>query len=308
MNRLSLVPVIGLIAAAVAFGLRPAAVVAQSTTPPFDPPAVTDLAYAGTNDPLQTLDVYLPEGAAAMDPLPAILVIHGGGFRAGDKADVRPVAAYLALQGYAVFAVNYRLTPDDIYPAQVEDVFCATGWMLANAAEYNLDPAHFYLWGGSAGATLALMISAVDDRDLYSGSCPTALPDDFSPAGVVAYYPATDFVNLTTGDAPTLVDYLGGTLPELPDRWAEASPLTWVDGNEPPTLLLHGTRDRTTGIRHSREYYAALQTAGVEAALYELEGADHGFMNRIRTDEGREAGLVAVDFLNRLAGKAARED
>lgn len=262
-------------------------------------PTETDVPYAGTAEPLQMLDVYLPSGTS--ERVPAVLVIHGGGFRIGSKSDVRPVAYALTQQGYAVFAVNYRLSPAVTYPAHVEDVFCAAGWIAAHAGRYNLDPERFYVWGGSAGATLALMVGLVDDRALYAGDCPTPLDDAASLAGIVAYYPATDFATLTNADAPTLISYLGGTLDELPTIWAEASPLTWVDGSEPPLMLIHGTRDRTVPFAQSELLATALEQADVEVMFLVLEGADHGFMNRIRGAEGSEALTAALTFLDDLA-------
>jgi hypothetical protein len=114
-----------------------------------------DLAYAGVS-PSEKLDLYLPAGASV--PYPVIVAIHGGGFTAGDKSDgqVAPMLLGLA-RGYAVAAIDYRLSGEAKFPAQIQDVKSAIRWLRANAGRYKLDPARIAVWGDSAGGSLAAL-------------------------------------------------------------------------------------------------------------------------------------------------------
>jgi len=114
-----------------------------------------DLAYVPGGDERQKLDLYLPNDGTN---LPLIINIHGGAFKAGSKADGVPVE-YLA-QGYAVASIDYRLSQQAKYPAQIEDCKAAVRWLRAHAPEYRLDPSRFATWGSSAGGHLAAMLGA----------------------------------------------------------------------------------------------------------------------------------------------------
>ncbi len=256
-----------------------------------------DIPYAGTDDPLQTLDVYIPDGGAESSP--AILLIHGGGFVSGAKEQMRPLARLLVREGYVVVATDYRLAPASTYPAHVEDVMCAFAWLHANAVAYGIDPNEVTIWGGSAGGTLSLMIGTLDTPSDYLTNCPYPAPE-IAPNAVIAYYPGTDFVSMARADSEILLPYLGSERTENPELWAEASPITHVDGSEPPFLLIHGTEDATVPVIHSTAFADAVNAAGGSAEVLILEGAEHGFMVRLISEDGREAYQEATAFLERI--------
>ncbi len=268
-----------------------------SVTQAQDDGVTVDIPYAGTDDPLQTLDVYTPDSTAESSP--AILLIHGGGFVSGAKEQMRPLARLLAREGYVVVVTDYRLAPASTYPAHVEDVMCAFAWLHANADTYGIDRGEVTIWGGSAGGTLSLMIGTVDHQSDYLTDCPYPAPE-IAPNAVIAYYPGTDFVSMARADSEILLPYMGSERTENPELWEEASPITHVDGSEPPFLLIHGTEDATVPVIHSTAFVDAVNAAGGSAEAFVIEGAEHGFMVRLIGEDGRAAYQEAVAFLERI--------
>ena len=150
-----------------------------------------DIAYATTST-AQKLDVYLPEGNG---PFPVILSIHGGAFKAGDKRDGQLMPMLEGLKrGYAVVSINYRLSPEAIFPAQIYDVKAAVRWIRANAKQYKFNPDKIAAWGGSAGGTLTALVGTSGDvkelEDLSLGN-PT---QSSRVQAVVDWFGQTDFL------------------------------------------------------------------------------------------------------------------
>ena len=238
------------------------------------------LAYA-EDSPLQKLDVYLPgEGEG---PFPTFIGIHGGGFSSRSKSMYGIIAHYFAQKGYAFVAIDYRLSPKDSYPAHVEDSFCALAWVYANAETYGFDLDRVIVTGGSAGGYLAAMVATVDDPSAYLRNCPNSLPAGGGVQAAVIFYGLYDFTNAAE-DFPAhevsglLEDYWGAPLEDLtPERLAEMSPITQIDGSEPPFLILHGTADTSVPSWMSERFAAALEQAGVDVELVLLDGARHAF-------------------------------
>ena len=270
---------------------------AQATTPTPDP--LRDIVYAADDPALQTLDVTLPVGADR--PAPTVLLIHGGGFRVGDKREMQPIADYFALSGFAVVNINYRLTPDVAFPAPLADSACALAWLHAHAADYGFDPKRVVAVGESAGGYLVAMLGVMDPPPL--DGCPYTLPDAPLQA-VIPYYPMTGlalddyssfarpFFALFLGSAPDDADY--------GERYRVASPLTYIDGSEPPFLILNGTRDPVLPPGDASRLAAALEGAGVPVRLELFEAGEHAFIARLRTDAGKQAAQAARDFIASL--------
>lgn len=201
-------------------------------------------------------------------PHPAIVVVHGGAFEAGDRSTMTGVCELLAEQGYAAFAVDYRLVPST-YPAQVEDVSAAVDWLRApeQVEEFSLDGS-MALVGSSAGAIIALSTAA----DLSQAGTPVDAVVALSAAG-----------DLTADAAAAVPDerlekvvlaYLGCASVEDCGVAAEASPVT-VAADLPPTLLIHGS-DELIPIAQAEQLAAAMESAGVEHELVIVDGARHG--------------------------------
>lgn len=243
-------------------------------------PSVSNEKYVPNGHFRQGLDVYLPiEGEA---PHPTILALHGGGFRARSKSLYGPMAGYFTDKGYAMVATNYRLTPEFKYPAQIEDAFCALGWVLANSEKYGFDSERVYVMGDSAGGYLAAMLGTVEDVGIYKGNCPYNLPDPTSIKGVVVFY---GFYDLTSLDGHNEEDIRGGLQPfmgashdKIPaEKLIEMSPKSWIDGSEPPFLIIHGSEDKSVQSWLAEEFAKSLDEAGVQVELMLLE-AGHAFI------------------------------
>lgn len=267
-------------------------------------PVVKDAAYATLSE-TQKLDLYLPEGEG---PFPVVVSIHGGGFMMGDKADSMGTSGFdqLLAEGYAVAAVNYRLSGEATFPAAVEDVKAAVRWLRANAAAYNLNPDAIGAWGASAGGNLVAMlgtscgateVEGVDLGNADQSSCVQAVVDWFGP---------TDFLQMDTQfegtDCPQTHDaadspesaYLDAPIQDVPELAAQANPITYVTADAPPFLIQHGTADCNVPPQQSQLLYDALTAAGAGASLTLIDGAGHGGTQFWAADNWQ----MVVDFLN----------
>lgn len=251
-----------------------------------------DIAYADLS-PLQKLDVYLPDKGDG--PFPVIVSIHGGAFMGCDKADMQVLPMLEGLKrGYAVVAVNYRLSWEATFPALVHDVKAAVRWIRANALQYRFDPERIAPWGGSAGGYLSSILGTSagipELEDLSLGN-----PDQPSNVqAVVDWFGPTDFLKmdkqLTASGMPPIKGtehsgadspeslLLGAKIADIPDRVRAADPTTYVRENAPPFLIQHGVNDPVVPVQQSVELGAKLrEVCGEDRVILDLiEGAEHG--------------------------------
>jgi acetyl esterase/lipase len=225
------------------------------------------LVGAGGASPL-TADVYARDDVRGA---PLLVQIYGGAWQRGRPGDDEVFARYFAARGYVVAAIDYRHAPASQWPAQIDDVRTALAWLRAHGRELGADPARLVLVGRSAGAQLALVAA-------YQAGAPTV-------AGVVSYYgpvfmadgwrepPRPDPLDVRS----ILETYLGGTPDQVPDRYAAASPVTYLSPQSPPTLLVYGRRDHIVDVRFARRLEARLHEVGVPAVLLEIPWAEHAF-------------------------------
>ena len=176
-------------------------------------------------------------------------------------------------------------------------------WIHANADEYGFDPGRVIVLGGSAGGYLAGMVGTVDDRELFAGDCPHKLPED-PVAGAVVFYAFFDRTldDCSTADILSLEAFWGAAHDELStEQLTEMSPTAWVDGSEPPFLLLHGTLDTSVPSVMSERFRSALGAAGVQAELVLIEGAVHAFETYPTIAEENVISLGAIErFIEQL--------
>ena len=234
----------------------------------------------------KTADLYLPQKPG---PHPVVLMIHGGGWANRSREDMTGVSEDLAERGYAVLNVNYRFAPYHRHPAQLLDMQQALIWIRDNASAYDFDTDRINSWGYSSGAHLAAMIASFDPERL-----PSLAQDDLPRirAVVGGGIPA----DLTRyDDSPIIKRFIGGTLAEMPERYAEASPMYHVSADDPPVFLYHGKLDTLVRQSQSEDYFNALQAAGVEAEYYRHNWYGHMSMFLF----GGEAEQRAIDFLDR---------
>ncbi len=237
--------------------------------------AYTDIVYRRTGARSERLDVYVPTAPAPPGGRPAVLAIHGGGWRGGNKDSYGRMAARLSRHGYVVVAVNYTLSRPGApsWPANLDDVREAVRWVRRHAGAYGIDPDRIAALGASAGGHLAVLL----------GTDPA--PDRAARVqAVVDFYGPTDLPTLVQSRPPTaepIALLLGGALNKWPDRYEAASPLRHVSHDDPPMLIIHGSDDALVPLDQSRALASALQRAGVPNRLMVVEHARHGFDFRI---------------------------
>jgi acetyl esterase/lipase len=216
---------------------------------------------------LQAMDIYLPDEGEG--PFPVILAIHGGGFMGCDKRDLQLVPALEGLKrGYAVVALNYRLSWEAIFPGMVKDVKAAVRWVKANASWFYLDAEKIAAWGGSAGGYLSTMLGVTANvpelEDLSFGYA----EQPCNVQAVVDWYGPTDFLKMdeqleanglkplegmehSGQDSPESL-FLGAKITEIPEKVKLANPETYIHKDIPPFLIQHGKRDATVPFQQSQ--------------------------------------------------------
>jgi acetyl esterase/lipase len=249
---------------------------ARTPTHPRTPPKIEiekDVAYLADDRP-EKADLYLPARRAARVRSPAVVVIHGGGWTSGDKAHAREVniAENLARNGFVALSINYVLcTGGNVtWPQNLNDCKTAVRWLRKNAQHLQVDPEHIGAIGGSAGGHLAALLAVTGPDD---GLDPKGTNGEFScrVQCAVDLYGPIDL--LSYRDLPMF----GKTRKEAPQLYRAASPSTYVDRNDPPILILHGTADRSVDVAQSQRFAAALQQAGARHELVLVDGAPHAF-------------------------------
>jgi acetyl esterase/lipase len=256
------------------------------------------------------LDLYVPRG----DRPPVVVFLHGGGWRLGTRSVFCPTWRdwdpdpfhRLVAAGFAVASVDYRLSGEAVFPAQLHDVTAAVRWLHTRAEELGVDAGRIVAWGESAGAHLAVLLGLTADRpdlaDLVGGASVPA------PAGVVDWYGPADLTTLASQARPDAVTrsdaadsreslLIGAPLPEAPELARRAGPVTYVHAAAPPFHIAHGADDRFVPADQSRELAALLHGAGVPVTLDIVPGADH--MWRGARDPEAILGS-AIDFARRM--------
>src|SRR4030042_1203991 len=233
---------------------------------------ILDIPYADQS-PTQKLDIYLPDDIAGSKPV--IVSIHGGAFMGCDKSDMQIMPMLEGLKrGYAVIAVNYRLSWEAKFPALVQDVKAAVRWIRANASRYEFDPQRIAAWGGSAGAYLASMlgtsVGTPELEDMRMGN-----PEQpCNVQAVVAWFGPTDFLKMddqlaANGFCPPQDQshnganspeslLLGHKITDVPELVTRANPETYIRQGGPPFFLQHGTKDCVVPVQQSVNFAANL--------------------------------------------------
>ena len=250
------------------------------------------VAFASAGERELRCDVFRPANQSG--PQPGILLVHGGGWHSGGPAMMRGYGILMARNGYPCVASEYRLSGEAKWPAQLDDVLAAIGWMRDQAEDLRIDPDRLVLWGLSAGSHMTLLAAA-----RLSG-------EDSPIAASVNHYPITS-LEPALGTAWEHAQ----RLPEDPATadWAAMSPLTHVTAGFPPTLLMHGSADTMVALDQSLRLYEALRHAGVPTDLTVFAEQPHGFdLQRAFAFHSIE---VARFFLSRyapLSGEPAQQE
>ncbi len=227
------------------------------------------------------LDVYLRK-ELPKEPRPAIVFIHGGSWKSGNKTQFRRQAAWLADRLDVVGAcIEYRLSGEAQFPAALEDAKCAVRWVRSVADKYRIDPKRVGVCGGSAGGHLSAMMAVTNGIEKYEGDGGHAdLPSDVCLA--ILYNGEFDMWDLV--EKKSLLDamdvFFGGTPDEVPERYDENSPIKRLTKDTPPMLFLHGTEDRCVSHEQALAMVRRLKELGVPAEAEIYPGKPHAWFNK----------------------------
>ena len=236
-----------------------------------------NIEYSNPDDQHLQLNMARPKEGAG--PFPAVICIHGGGFRAGTRESFNGLCLQLAERGYVAVTVSYRLAPKYQFPAAVHDVKTAVRWMRANAEKFQIDPDRIGTTGGSAGGHLAQFLGVTSGVKKFEGDGKNA-EHSSSVKCVVNFYGPSDFTKSydASVDAKDVLPlFLGGNLEQERHRHIESSPLYWVTPEAAPTLFVHGTKDAYVAHEQAEWIVERMKAADVEATLMTIEDGDHGF-------------------------------
>lgn len=274
----------------------------------YEVKVLPNLEFAAPNGKPLLLDLYLPIDAGK--PIPVIVWLHGGGWRIGDRKLGPDFRIRFAERGFAMASIEYRLSGEDIFPAQIHDVKAAIRWLRSAANDYGFDSGHIGLWGSSAGGHLAALAGTTGAgtlEDLEQGWA------EFSSdiQAVVDGYGPTDFLQMdaySNSEVAVSVDpesvqlhptrhhndmdspesqLLGAPIHSVPHLVWEANPISYIKNNLPPFLIMHGLSDSAVPVHQSELLYDALTAQGNEATLCLIEGLGHAFFNRNDLDDNQ---------------------
>jgi len=247
---------------------------------------VENIPYASVS-PSQVMDIYLPEGDG---PFPVVVLIHGGAFKMGDKRMETRNAEALVAKGYAAASINYRLSGEAKFPAQIHDCKAAVRFLRANAATYHLNPDKIGSWGASAGGNLSAMLGTssgtaeLEGKELGNAGFSSrvlASVDWFGPINFLtmdAEASALGFTINTNSESSPESQLVGKAIQSAPDLVKKANPATYITKDDAAFFIQAGSMDRNIPYTQSRNFYEALiKVLGGEKVSFELlEGAGHG--------------------------------
>ena len=246
-----------------------------------------DIEYANVEGVSLRLDAFVPDGPGSF---PAVILVHGGGWSAGDKsggrmkAYIAPMDDPLGRAGFAWFEINYRLAPKYHFPACIEDVEAAIRWVKAHAAEYHVDPDRIAIAGESAGGHLVDLAAARADKSTQV-------------AAVVSFYGVYDMVAQVNNESPDGNAKKLFGITQLDDKTTPivraASAAAYLKPGLPPFLLVHGDSDAKVSYQMDVEFRAKLLALGVPCDLITIKGGGHGMVSWAKVAPGYKDEVVA---------------
>ncbi len=259
-----------------------------------------NIVYASADGKDLKLDIYWHK--ALEGPVPLIVWIHGGAWRQGSKENPRVLP--MLSEGYAVASIQYRLSQEAIFPAQIHDCKAAIRWLRANALRYGYDPDRIGAWGASAGGHLVALLGTSGDVTELEGTLGVSGVSSRVQA-VADWFGPTDFLRMNDvagtidHDAPDSPEsrLVGAPIQENADRVERANPITYITEDDPPFLIMHGAADLTVLKNQSEFLHTSLQQTGVSTNLILIDNQGHGF----RGADGHKEDLVrhVLSFFDR---------
>ena len=243
--------------------------------PPEGVNVLRDITFATVAEQKLQLDLYRPK--EVLGPLPVVVWVHGGGWKNGSKD--RCPAAWLAADGFAVASIDYRLTHQAQWPAQIDDCRAAIRWLRENAKPFNLNPDRIGAWGSSAGGHLVALLGTLDaPGNEGTSSHIQAVCDWFGPTDLLTMPPNTISETRTEADIAQSngAKLLGETVRDVPELAKQASALYQVSADDPPFLIMHGEKDPGVPLSQSQRLHEKLLAAGAQSELKVIAHAGHG--------------------------------
>lgn len=236
------------------------------------------------------LDIYLPPNTKRKVPL--VIFIHGGGWLGNDKyADIgymKKTVSEIVSSGFALVSIDYRFATQAVFPAQIQDCNRAISFLFDNADKYGLDKKQIAIMGFSAGGHLASLTGLSKNNSIENFFMP-GTNHSFSFKAVIDFYGPSELILFPGADDPKSPESLliGATPLSRPDLAKAASPVTYVDKNDPPFLIIHGEKDDIVSNKHSHLLRSWLNVVGVQNELVIVKDAPH-FGVMFDSDDVRE--------------------
>jgi triacylglycerol lipase len=226
-------------------------------------------------------DVYSPVFPPPPSGLPAVVIVHGGGWISGDKWTLEGYSRLLAKNGFVVVTINYRLAPAHKFPAQVDDVRQALVWTKQNAERLSIDLERLGMFGYSAGGHLSALAATLADEPIEVRAAASNWPQTDARwqqlpniRAICLGGPPCDFRELPI-DNTALAYFLGGSRREKPDAYVAASPTAHISPSDPVTQIIHGESDLIVPVAGSLQFHQAQVAAGIDSRLEVFPGQGH---------------------------------
>lgn len=231
-----------------------------------------DIIYKIIEGDTLRLDIYRHKSVHKSAPL--LVFIHGGSWKKGKKDDYRRYLIDFAKKGYITATISYRLSGQAKFPAALNDVNCAIGWLKSNADKYFIDANKVALIGGSAGGHLAMMAGYSSDILEFDTKYKKEGIDNRVQV-VVNLYGPSDLTTEVAIESGSVQEFIGQPYSTVPDIYIKASPITYLTKDDPPTLIFHGTIDEIVPVKQSDKLKKDLDKVGVIAEYHKLKGWPH---------------------------------
>lgn len=257
-----------------------------------------DEVYTMVGDWKGRLDLYFQPSAT--QPTPIIINIHGGGWKNGVKETQGGFSTFFK-EGYSVANVEYRMSPQAKAPAAVEDVRCALIYLINNAQKFNIDVNRIVVMGGSAGGHLALMTGLLANNSIFDGNCPGT--KNIKVAAIIDKYGCSDvWAKMYANYGPSVrknyngKEWLGDK--QNDEKFAKSvSPVSYVNKNSPPVLIIHGNADSSIAYNQSEVLYKLLKEKDVQTTFITVEGGGHG---KFTKEKNAELNLAILNFIKNV--------